>query len=603
MLEIVRKIYSILDARERRNAVILCVMILFTGVMEAVGVVSIMPFLAVLSNPDVIQENVYLSQAYATFGFTDTNTFLFYLGLAVFIMVVFGLSLQALTQYTIARFSHMRNYSLSSKLLRGYLSRPYSYFLGKHSSDMGKSILSEVQQVITGVLLPIALFFANIVIAFCLLLMLFMVNPVVALFEVLLLGGAYILLYAFLRKYLSRIGAQRVRDNRERFQIAQEVFGGIKEVKAGSLEGGYVRSFKKAAFRFSKTQAASMIAGQVPKFALMGLAFGGILIIALYLLVTEGGQIENIIPVLGVFAFGGQRLLPALQQLYQNAAKIRFGKPALDELYFDIKNSNVNSEEIQRINKARKPPPMGVKRNIELKDVEYRYPNSAQPALNDLNLNISAKSTVGFVGSTGAGKTTAVDLILGLLTPTKGEMKVDGKPISSVNINSWQRTIGYVPQDIFLADDTVTANIAFGVPNREVDSEAVERAAKIAELHGFVVNELSSGYETVVGERGVRLSGGQRQRIGIARALYHNPDVLVMDEATASLDNLTEKIVMEAVHNLGHRKTIIMIAHRLSTVQDCDCIFMLENGHLTAQGTYGELIKNHQPFKKMAAVN
>jgi ABC-type multidrug transport system fused ATPase/permease subunit len=247
--------------------------------------------------------------------------------------------------------------------------------------------------------------------------------------------------------------------------------------------------------------------------------------------------------------------------------------------------------------------PMGLKQNLRLVNVNFSYPQADNPALQDLNLEISAKSTVGLVGHTGAGKTTVVDIILGLLNPNQGLLQVDGAVISKDNLPAWQRTLGYVPQDIFLSDDTVSANIAFGIPQKDIDPEAVERAARIAELHDFVVNELAQGYDTMVGERGVNLSGGQRQLIGIARALYHNPDVLILDEATSALDNLTEMAVMQAVHNLSNKKTIILIAHRLSTVKNCDCIYMLDHGRLAGQGTYTELLHTNSIFRRMAAAN
>ena len=232
--------------------------------------------------------------------------------------------------------------------------------------------------------------------------------------------------------------------------------------------------------------------------------------------------------------------------------------------------------------------------------MHFSYPLAERKALQGLSLTIPARTTVGIVGGTGAGKTTAVDLMLGLLDMQEGTLAVDGVPITPRNVRAWQDTIGYVPQHIFLTDDTVASNVAFGLPPDQIDHAAVERAARIAELHGFVTEELPQGYDTVVGERGIRLSGGQRQRIGIARALYHDPDVLIMDEATSALDNLTERAVMDAVHNLGHAKTIILIAHRLTTVQACDTIFMLEHGQLVAQGSYNELLDTSRKFRAMA---
>ena len=621
MLNIIQKFRDLLDARERRNAVILFLMILVTGVLEAVGVASVMPFLSVLSNPEVIQEKASLKWAFDTLGFTSPDSFLFVLGIAVFFVVVFGLSFRALTEYFLARYTQMRNYTLSSRLLRGYLSRPYSWFLNRHSADLGKTILSEVQQVVMQTLLPTAEVIAKGVIALCLVGMLLVIDPVVALVAAGLLGGTYFGIYLVLRRFLSRIGADRVRANRERFQIAQEAFGGIKEVKAAGLEQGYYRSFQQPARRFAKHQAANMIVGKVPRFVLQGLAFGGMLVVILILLAVRGGTLEQVLPTLGVFAFAGMRMLPAMQQVYQNATKLRFGTPALDALYADMMQGEASEREGASMRGSRDAAPLHLHSDIKLSQVTYTYPNAGQPAVDNLDMTIQANTTVGLAGATGAGKTTVVDLVMGLLTPDQGQILVDDTPINSANTSqitaspdnrqlttdncqrSWQRALGYVPQQIFLADDTVAANIAFGLAREDIDMQAVERAARIAELHDFVLSELSNGYETLVGERGVRLSGGQRQRIGIARALYHDPDVLILDEATSALDNLTEKAVMDAVHNLTREKTIILIAHRLSTVQKCDYIFLLEHGRLAAQGTYSELLEASQEFRKMAAVN
>jgi ATP-binding cassette, subfamily B, bacterial PglK len=233
-------------------------------------------------------------------------------------------------------------------------------------------------------------------------------------------------------------------------------------------------------------------------------------------------------------------------------------------------------------------------------EVHYRYPGASRPALQNVSFDVEACTTVGIVGATGSGKTTLVDIVLGLLRPESGVIRVDGEVLEDQSVRHWQRSLGYVPQQIFLSDDSIAANIAFGLGGKDIDMAAVERAAKVANLHDFVVNELPEGYQTTVGERGVRLSGGQRQRIGIARALYRDPDLLIMDEATSALDNVTERAVMEAVHNLGRQKTIILIAHRLSTVRNCDRIFLLEHSELIASGTYDELVAQNARFRAMA---
>jgi ABC-type multidrug transport system fused ATPase/permease subunit len=285
--------------------------------------------------------------------------------------------------------------------------------------------------------------------------------------------------------------------------------------------------------------------------------------------------------------------LPALQQIYGSLTQLRFAGPALDALHRDLKN--LGDFDLNMISNSS----MNVLFGIELDKVEYTYPNSDRPSLNGVSLYIPKNKTIGLIGSTGSGKTTTVDLILGLLEAQSGGFKVDGNVIGSHNRREWQNSIGYVPQQIYLSDNTIAANIAFGVDPKDIDMSAVMRAATIANLNNFVVNELPQGYQTNVGERGVRLSGGQRQRIGIARALYKSPRVLILDEATSALDNLTELAVMEAVHNLSHEMTIILIAHRLSTVRECDQIYILDNGKVSGQGTFYELLEQNDQFRAM----
>jgi ABC-type multidrug transport system fused ATPase/permease subunit len=324
------------------------------------------------------------------------------------------------------------------------------------------------------------------------------------------------------------------------------------------------------------------------------LLFGGMLLALVYLMANYGG-FQQALPVLALYAFAAYRLMPNIKSIYQSVSQMRFTEAALDAL----------CEDFRTLQTSPSPSESGVEqirlsKELRLDNVVYSYPNAPQPALNGLDITIPAFSKVGLVGSTGCGKTTTIDLVLGLLQPDAGRLLVDGKEIGAGNVRAWQRSVGYVAQHIFLADDTVAGNIAFGLSDKKTDLAAVERAAKIANLHEFVVGELPDGYQTQVGERGVRLSGGQRQRIGIARALYNDPDILILDEATSALDNLTEHAVMEAVHNLSNRKTIVLIAHRLSTVRSCDQIFLLEHGRLIGAGTYDELVATNDTFRAMA---
>jgi ABC-type multidrug transport system fused ATPase/permease subunit len=301
---------------------------------------------------------------------------------------------------------------------------------------------------------------------------------------------------------------------------------------------------------------------------------------------AQTGNFNSILPIFSLYIFAGYRLMPAIQQIYSSFTSLTFSAPALEKLYNDLKNLKPIT-----LNEDKSILPLN--KSIILKNIHYNYPNTSRVSLKNINLEIPAKSTVGFVGSTGSGKTTLVDIILGLLEAQKGTLKIDEKMITKENTRSWQRSIGYVPQHIYLKDDSIAANIAFGVSHENINQKMLERASKIANLHNFVVEELPNQYQTSVGERGVRLSGGQRQRIGIARALYHNPQVLILDEATSALDNETEKAVMDSVNNLRKGITIILIAHRLNTLKNCDIIFKLDRGQIARRGTFQELDKNN----------
>jgi ABC-type multidrug transport system fused ATPase/permease subunit len=307
----------------------------------------------------------------------------------------------------------------------------------------------------------------------------------------------------------------------------------------------------------------------------------------------QSDNFNSALPIISLYVFAGYRLMPAIQQIYSSFVSLTFTEPAINNLSEDLKN-------LKPINLNRDKGSISFKKSIILKNIDYNYPNSSRTALKNISLSIPIKSSIGLVGATGSGKTTTVDIILGLLEPQKGILEVDNKIITQQNTRAWQRCIGYVPQHIYLSDDTVAANIAFGVDPKNILQSKVVHASKIANLHKFITDELPQQYETAIGERGVRLSGGQRQRIGIARALYHNPQVLILDEATSALDNQTEKAVMEEVNNLNKDITIIIISHRLSTVKKCDQIFFLKNGKLESQGTFDELIKVNENFRANA---
>jgi len=580
-----KKILFLLTPHERKRVGLLLVMILIMALLDVIGVASILPFVSIMMNPNLIETNVILYSLFQflnIFGVENNKQFLFVLGVFVFALLITSLTFKALTTFLKSRFIQMCEYSISKRLVEGYLCRPYVWFLSSNSADLGKNILSETNIVVGNCINPLVELIANGMVMILIIILLIIVDPKLAPIVGLSLGGTYGIIFFFLRKYLNRIGDERLVNNHLRFTAVNEVFGASKEIKIGGLEETYIKLFSNSALGFARTNSSAQIIAQLPRFILEGIAFGGILLIMLYIMM-ETGSFNNALPVISLYVFAGYRLMPAMQQIYTAFTQLTFTGSSLDKLHDDLKNlksSNENQDEgVLSFNKT-----------ITLKNIQYDYPNASRTALKDINLTIPAKSTVGFVGATGSGKTTAVDIILGLLEAQKGTLEVDGKVINKQNVRSWQRNIGYVPQHIYLSDDTVSANIAFGVEHKNINHEWVEKSAKIANLHEFVLDELPKKYQTKIGERGVRLSGGQRQRIGIARALYHNPNVLILDEATNALDSKTEQAVMDAVNNLRKDITIILITHRLNTVKNFEIIFKIDKGKLVGQVTSDKLI-------------
>ena len=596
MLETFRKVLDLLDARERRRFWWLLAGVVAMGVINMVGVASIVPFLAVLGDGEIVERNRWLAAVYDALGFQDRETFLIWLGATVVCAYLAGLLVKAAATYALIRFGAMRNYSVASRMLRAYLGQPYVWFLDRHSADLIKSVMNEVSQVVNGVVIPMLNVFAQAVIVIAMTLLLLLVQPMAAVAAIGVLGGCYALIYLAARRRLLRLGQERMDANRARFRAAQEGMTGIKEVKVMGLEEGVLRRFRFPAMRFAETMAQAGAINDLPRHALEGIAFAGMMALLLVLMSATDGDVGAVLPVIGVYAVAGSRLSPSLQQIYRDFAKLRAGRPVLDSVHADF-TATADAPAPHA-----PPEPLGLREGLVLRGVAYAYPGAGRGAVNGLTLEVPVRSTIGIVGGTGAGKTTAVDLMLGLLEPQEGALEVDGRALSGdpQALRAWRRSVGYVPQQIFLMDASVAENIAFGVAPREIDMAAVERAARMAELHDFVTSDLPQGYRTDVGDRGVRLSGGQRQRIGIARALYNDPDLLIFDEATSALDNITERTVMSSVASLGGTRTIVIIAHRLSTVQGCDRIFLLENGQVAAQGPYEELLSTSPAFRDLA---
>lgn len=595
MFVTLRKLLKLLTPRERRRLVIIFFAIIAMGGAQILAVGSVVPFVSLVANRELVHENHWLAWVYDTFGFASTNDFLIFMGVIVVVLLIAGNAFIAFTIWLISRFAWNTQRSLSTRLLAHYLAQPYPTFLNRNSADTGKNILSESQQVSKGIMLPVLNVAAFSITVLFIIGFLFWLNPLLTAMVVAVFGSGHLLIYLTVRRTLLRVGRRRLAANTARFKAVNEAFGSVKEVKVLGRESGFVKQFVPSARRFADAMASQQVLSQVPHYIVDALAFGFIMALFLYFL-SSGKSTQGVLPMASAFALAGYRMRPALQRIFKEFTTLRFNQAALEVLYHDLQGS-------LPVSRAAMPSPskrLPFARELRLEQVSYTYPGASESALRDVTLTIPHQGSVAFVGSTGAGKTSLADVILGLLSPDSGVLKVDGVALNDDNLRGWQANVGYVPQEIYLRDDTVAANIAFGVPPEEIDFDAVERAARTAHIHDFIL-ELPQGYETVTGERGVRLSGGQRQRIGIARALYHDPEVLVLDEATSALDTTTEAAVHQAITEVAAAKTVIVIAHRLATVRRCDQLYLLEKGRIISSGNYSELLEASPQFQRMAA--
>lgn len=590
-----RKAFRLLTRQERRRGVFVLGVVLIVALFEALAVVSIVPFMSALGDPGMVRTNTLMSLVYDRLGFQDTSDFLMFLGAGSFVLLISAAVVRIWGKYVVTTYAQMLRSSIETRLLENYLRQPYEFHLNRHSGDLTKSILSEVDMLIGNVFQPIANMVAQGFTLVVILGLLLAYNPWVALSALLVLGGAYAVIYRIVRGFIDKIGRARAAANRSRFETAVEAIGGIKDIRLLGREQAYVQRFRMPSRDMSRYLALDMVLGQVPKFLIEAIAFGSILLFSLVLITgADGNGLGEVLPTLGLYAFAGYRILPAIQQIYRSVTQMRFGAPGLQTIHDDLRATR------GLIDITDGPAPrLPLRRAIALRSVSYGYPGAEKAGVQDITLNIPAGTSVGIVGSTGAGKTTLVDVILGLLLPTSGHIEVDGTPLTAASLRGWQANVGYVPQDIFLIDASIAANIALGVPPDEIDADRVRDCARLAQVDQFIEDDLPERYGTKVGERGVRLSGGQKQRIGIARALYHDPEVIVFDEATSALDNLTERDVMAAVGALQGTKTIIMIAHRLSTVKICDRIVVLDKGRQIGEGSFDDLSQNNAAFQKM----
>lgn len=581
------KLVSLFNHKERMQFLVVLIVSLFMAFFQAIGIASVLPFVNMVMDPGVINENEWLKYFFDLFNFQSNNSFIVFSGFIVLGLLVIGNLISSFATWLRIHFVWRKNHNLSNVLLGKYLFMPYTYFLNQNTADLSKNVLIEVQQLTISFILPLISIICDSIVTIIILILLLYVNTMMTLIAAAVLILLYFLIYFYFSDKLKLGGKKRLQKNKERYKSAAEALGGIKDIKVLGIEKFFLNRFSKHSDEFSNIQSWYQVIGQIPRYAMEMVAFGGVVVLVIFL-VYFNKPTKEIIPLVSFFAFAGYRLMPALQEIFNSLTSVRFHGVILDKIHEDINKGGVSAQNI--LFKTEKSTPISFEKEIELKNIYFSYPNKEKAILKNISLNIKKNTFIALIGPTGSGKTTLIDLMLGLFIQDRGSFEIDGVRIKDENIKNWQANLGYVPQQIYLSDDTVARNIAFGIPDEKIDFKQIEKVSKMACLHDFIIKELPEGYNTFIGERGIRLSGGQRQRIGIARALYHDPQVLILDEATSSLDNTTEKEVLDAIEGLVKIKTMIVIAHRLTTVKNCDKVYLMEGGTIVKEGSYNKIV-------------
>lgn len=595
MLSVIKEIFSLLSSDQRKRFYNLQVLVIIMAFTELLGIASIAPFMALVGDMSLLEKDGIYSKLYQLSGINDPLNFIFITGIGVLIALTVSTVVSMFTTWRLSLYGSSVGVQLADRLYSHYMKQDWQFHASGSSAQLTKQVSTESTRISNAIIQPLMQMNAKVVLATFIAVSILIYNPIVAIFGLLMFASGYLLMYKFVRKALVLNGKRLSSAATNRFRLMNEGFGGIKDVLLLNRNKDFIDRFDLEGNTQAKAQGLNQTIAQVPRFFIELLAFGAMIGLILILIKTHHGDLGTVLPILAVYALACFKLLPALQQIYSSITQIKGNIAAFESVKKDL----IDSREDLSIIKTISPNKLNINKAISLKNIQFAYPNKSTYAVNDVSISIPVNHVIGIVGSSGSGKSTLIDIILGLLTPQKGEIYVGNTLITDNNKRSWQDLLGFVPQSIFLSEGSIAENVAFGIPADEINYDQVMRAIDLAHLTELV-NELPEGIHTKVGERGVQLSGGQRQRIGIARALYNEADVLIFDEATSALDGITEKIIMDAIHEFTGKKTIIMIAHRLKTVQKCDTIYLMEKGKVIDQGTYEHLVDKNAKFREMA---
>lgn len=584
-----KKLLTLFDSNDYKQFVIFAIALLILAVVEIAGIASIIPFMSIIIDPNNIHSNVYLLELYNYFSFNDDSEFAIYFGYVVIFVLIVSNGYGAFMAWVTHHYTNFLAYKLATRLLKKYITQNYVFFFNRNTSELLKNIFTEVDRIVGGVLIPLTSIFTKTITSLLILSTLIYVDLVVALVSILILGGSYLIIFKLIHIKLRTLGVKTTELSGLRYKIASESMLGIKSIILHNMERKFTKKFESASLEYFRNIAKSSVISSLPRYALETISFSGIILIALF--VSKGGNNHNTLAMLSLYALAGYKLLPALQGIYQSVTQIKYHEPAVDLLTHDFSLASRDVDIQQK--------DVVFNKSIALDDVSYKYCGNESFTLSNTNLNIDINTSVGIVGSTGSGKSTLIDILTGLLTPTLGELKIDNKALDIHTSIEWYKHIGYVPQDIYIMDLSIASNIALGVDSDKIDYDQINNVLKQVDLYTFV-NTLSDGYNEIIGEQGIKISGGQKQRIGIARALYHAPDVLVFDEATSSLDMVTESKIMNSIYKLSNDKTTIIIAHRISTIKKCDVIYVMDQGKIIDSGNFEYLVSNCKVFNELS---
>jgi ABC-type multidrug transport system fused ATPase/permease subunit len=573
---LIRRVLFLARPYGRKKLALVFFLSLAQGIFQVIGVTSIFPFLAIAADPDRIRHSQFGLHFLALLPPMSNRELLITAGIVAIVGLLLSNAVNLLAEYARTRYAHSFGHWLRVRLLRKMASQPYGYFLQRNSGDLLKKVVGDVMNYIDGVLLPLLDSIARGLTAALLLATLFLVQPIIALSATLGFGAFYLIIFRLLARKRREANEGLRTSFAGSYREAQQMLGGIKPIKVHRAEEHFLSRFAGYSAIVAQMFARVPIIANSARYLVEPLAFGG-LVLAVVVLAARGRDFSDILPNLGVMAVAGYRLLPTLQLLYGQVTHLTSMRYSLDEVFEEFAAAEQEEKSGNVEISLRKPRPVEWQSAITLDAVSFIYPGTDRLVLDRFSVTIQKNMSIGFIGPTGSGKSTLIDLLLGLHRPTSGRVLVDGRPLTPEMIPSWQATIGYVPQEIFLIDDTIARNIALGVPDNEIDDTRLQEVCAIAQILDFIETELRDGFQTTAGERGVRLSGGQRQRLGLARALYHRPSLLLLDEATSALDTATEAKLIEALHSLTGKLTIVMATHRLSSMGGYDELINLGN--------------------------